>query len=62
MTKKTKKLSLFGIIVVVLFTFINCEYDEKTIDYQKQDQSDNNLKVSKVNFKLGASTPSALAS
>lgn len=50
MTKKTKKLSLFGIIVVVLFTFINCEYDEKTIDYQKQDQSDNNLKVSKVNF------------
>lgn len=51
MTRKLKKLTLYGIIGVFLFTFTNCEYDEKNYNYQSKDNSEKGLKVSKVNFK-----------
>ncbi|WP_438967255.1 hypothetical protein [Flavobacterium sp.] len=51
MTRKSRKISLYGIIGVFLFTFTNCEYDEKNYNYQSKNNSEKELKVSKVNYK-----------
>ncbi|WP_445455028.1 hypothetical protein [Flavobacterium sp. HNIBRBA15423] len=45
-----RKHSLFVFIGVLLFTFTNCEYEEKISDYQSNHNSEQQLKVSKVNF------------